>query len=392
MKGDFSRFPYRRSAHYESVLLQQGRVSVDADWNEQAVASSSMMRQLIVDLIGWHGAPTSRSGGFEVSASDGTITVGGGTYYVDGIRCSTATPVEIELPNDDRYLAYLEVWEHQAGVVEDPSLLDPALGGGDTSVRVEVAHRVYVVPVESNEMEPKAARTRREFRRTLRRLGVIRARSEMPALEVGSGDGPGVDPQGGYAGSENHLYRIEVHQGSADGGATFKWSRSNGSEAWRITEVSGVTVSLSVGRTTPASGDWVEVEGRDGDSSAHFSRVEQVAAAGAALEVTLSDPPSERVAADAVVLRSWDGPLQQAASDVWIDIEHGLRIRFNDGSLRSGDYWVIAARAGSGIIDWPHGCAVPPLGVERHHAPLAVIEPGGRVRDLRRRFAPLSSA
>ena len=35
MKGDFSRQTYKKAKHYSGVLMQQGRVQLDADWNEQ---------------------------------------------------------------------------------------------------------------------------------------------------------------------------------------------------------------------------------------------------------------------------------------------------------------------------------------------------------------------
>ena len=36
MKGDFTRLTFQPEKHYSSVRLQQGRVQLDADWNEQA--------------------------------------------------------------------------------------------------------------------------------------------------------------------------------------------------------------------------------------------------------------------------------------------------------------------------------------------------------------------
>ena len=36
MKGDFSRDTFDPLKHFSRVLTQQGRVSLDADWNEQA--------------------------------------------------------------------------------------------------------------------------------------------------------------------------------------------------------------------------------------------------------------------------------------------------------------------------------------------------------------------
>ena len=36
MKGDFSRRTFDPQKHFSRVLMQQGRVQLDADWNEQA--------------------------------------------------------------------------------------------------------------------------------------------------------------------------------------------------------------------------------------------------------------------------------------------------------------------------------------------------------------------
>jgi hypothetical protein len=35
MKNDLTRSTFRRERHYSSVRMQQGRVQLDADWNEQ---------------------------------------------------------------------------------------------------------------------------------------------------------------------------------------------------------------------------------------------------------------------------------------------------------------------------------------------------------------------
>ena len=36
MKADFTRLTFKPEKHYSSVRMQQGRVQLDADWNEQA--------------------------------------------------------------------------------------------------------------------------------------------------------------------------------------------------------------------------------------------------------------------------------------------------------------------------------------------------------------------
>jgi hypothetical protein len=35
VKGDFSRDTFDAAKHYTAVLMQQSRVQLDADWNEQ---------------------------------------------------------------------------------------------------------------------------------------------------------------------------------------------------------------------------------------------------------------------------------------------------------------------------------------------------------------------
>ena len=51
----------------------------------------------------------------------------------------------------------------------------------------------------------------------------------------------------------------------------------------------------------------------------------------------------------------------------WLDLENGIRIRFEPGGhYRTGDYWLIPARAESGSIEWPYSAgnplAKPPFG------------------------------
>src|SRR5262249_16288528 len=54
MEGDFSRITFNKSNQYSRVLMQQGRVLVDADWNEQAEIMNGALRALITDLVGSH--------------------------------------------------------------------------------------------------------------------------------------------------------------------------------------------------------------------------------------------------------------------------------------------------------------------------------------------------
>src|ERR1051326_6693879 len=62
MKGDFSRFSYDPQRHYTRVLMQQGRVQTDADWNEQADIVAQRHQKSLRDVIGRVGVPRDRAG------------------------------------------------------------------------------------------------------------------------------------------------------------------------------------------------------------------------------------------------------------------------------------------------------------------------------------------
>ena len=46
MKGDFSRRTFDEKKHYRRVLMQQGRVQLDSDWNEQIDINLHYFRSL----------------------------------------------------------------------------------------------------------------------------------------------------------------------------------------------------------------------------------------------------------------------------------------------------------------------------------------------------------
>ena len=52
MKGDFSRDTFDAGKHYSRVLIQQGRVQLDADWNEQQSIYQHRMITEARDVIG----------------------------------------------------------------------------------------------------------------------------------------------------------------------------------------------------------------------------------------------------------------------------------------------------------------------------------------------------
>src|SRR5215471_4466016 len=99
MKADLTRNTFHPLKHFTRVLMQQGRVQLDADWNEQSAILLHYLQALAADLIGPQGGPSGNLG-FEVSpitpATSTDFGIGLGHYYVDGILCEADTsPVAV---------------------------------------------------------------------------------------------------------------------------------------------------------------------------------------------------------------------------------------------------------------------------------------------------------
>jgi hypothetical protein len=122
MAGDFSRSSLNPVKQYSGVLMQQGRVLVDADWNEQLALQQYRSAAEIEDIIGRCG--TNKSGnGFLISQLRGQndLRIDAGRYWVDGLLCELApesipvaapaanpTGAQVNVPSlsvDDRDLA-----------------------------------------------------------------------------------------------------------------------------------------------------------------------------------------------------------------------------------------------------------------------------------------------
>jgi hypothetical protein len=163
MKGDFSRISFDAKNHFSRVLMQQGRVTLDADPNEEASILLHYLRTLARDLIGPCGGPADDMGfRFEVDTSVAgkpALKIGAGRYYVDGIlvenetACDYAHQPDFTPPASDvvlQWLAkpttdvwlYLDVWERHVSWIENDAIRESALGGPDTCTRTRVVWQV----------------------------------------------------------------------------------------------------------------------------------------------------------------------------------------------------------------------------------------------------------
>jgi hypothetical protein len=241
MKGDFSRLTFRPKQHYLRVLQQQGRPTLDADWNEQVAILLHRLETLTGDLTGGgHSRAAGPEGyaGFEINATPEktpyNFTIGAGRYYADGLCCECddhTTYQDQPLPPDPAldaegiHLVYLDAWEALTGPVDDPVLAEPALSGIDTTLRTRVAWQVrtHRLSQRYEEGAPDFEAFRTESQGLLARLrsqhrGLLRVRLAGPANETPRRSG-GATRSGQFRGVENLLYRIEVHDGGPVGRA-----------------------------------------------------------------------------------------------------------------------------------------------------------------------------
>ena len=160
MIGDISRFPRSPHKGYRQVLLQQGRVLLDADFNEQGALAAHALRQLTQDLIGPHAGPADDLG-FAIGTANG-FTIARGRYYVRGLLAANDQPDsdpnvgplpygeqegvdELEFEATKPYFFYLDVWERSVSWLEDDTIREVALGGPDTTLRRQVVWQVRAI-------------------------------------------------------------------------------------------------------------------------------------------------------------------------------------------------------------------------------------------------------
>src|SRR6267143_5771744 len=88
MNGDITRSTYRPEQRFSAVRQQQGRVPMDADWNEQVDIQAHHDRAVTRDIVGPCAVPEVE-GGFALSVTPDNhdLFISAGRLYVDGILC-----------------------------------------------------------------------------------------------------------------------------------------------------------------------------------------------------------------------------------------------------------------------------------------------------------------
>ncbi|MFA6262515.1 MAG: DUF6519 domain-containing protein, partial [Bacteroidia bacterium] len=455
MAGDFSRVRHHPFHDWAAVELKQGAVLLDADFNELVATVDRRLRALASDVLGRATVSQTTPEAFQLSVVAGVLQLGRGRLYVDGllaenhgagaaafdpllaepafagplpITAQPYMPVPLQPPGGGRCLVYLDVWEREVTALEDPSLLENAVGV-DTSTRLQT---VWQARLLSEGVDGASACDSS--------LGAWDALTAPSSGRLSSGTfdvPPSVDPcelppTGGYRGLENQLYRVEIHDPGpvGDGGATFKWSRENASIGANVVNVISATeLELdSLGRDEVlgiAEGDWVEVL----DDPREFSL-----AAGEMRRVQSADPATRRITLSAALpaamlpgsfpdaafagprhlrVKRWDqrGRVFRTGSQVPVQdldaagsggvinvpgpgttllLENGVTVSFSTTGapgFRAGDFWVFAARTADASVE--ELVAAPPRGVHHHYTRLGFWDvASGVVTDCRTPWPP----
>src|SRR6185312_9910023 len=258
MKGDFARVTFDPTRHYSQVFQQQGRVLLEADWNEQGRIQLHLLRTLIRDLLG----PCWAAGtGFALTRSttdpNGTVkpfTLAAQPYRPTPDYGVGTTTNGFENPPAS-YALYLDAWERHLSAVESPAIGDVALNGVDTCSRAQVVWQLRMLDQAqatqqldgitaalnvrmqaSTDATAQAAIKQqlvdvRALRDSIngnanddpcvvvRQLLGARSTWALPRLSARLGpvesdsDPCVIAADASYRGCENQLYRVEIHQG-----------------------------------------------------------------------------------------------------------------------------------------------------------------------------------
>jgi hypothetical protein len=480
MSFDLSRKTFNALDDYFGVVMQQGRVQLDADWNTMVDQISRRLQAESLDTFGPAVVPRVTPEGFLISGPASGFEIGPGRIYVDGLLAENHTetlkwdarlaeisgtaklsgadidaapsgvtgttayddqpyyPNPPDLPAGENLLVYLDVWQRDITHLQDADLVDTAVGVDTTARRQTVWQVRYLGGVGAID----AATADADIPGWLEAIHPSSARLSTDTGDLTDDDNPCLlQPQAGYKGLENQLYRVQVHDGGPLGTATFKWSRDNAIVASRVSAMpSGNQIVVeSLGRDDVLAfheGDWVEVTDDHRDLMGLPGEIRRIQLGGgidtATRTITLEGSPlpigsgagefpvkgsnqtypgrntrvirwdqsglvfredeSEHADLDAA---SSSGVIEIPAAGTRLFLEKGILVDFDledvvaEASFgpvfKTGDNWTFAARVNDASIETLD--RAPPQGIHHHFAKLAIID-SGNIIDCRTLWPP----
>ena len=428
MGSDRARVSYDPSQQYRSVVMQQGRVTVEADWNEAQLIAGEEKRLEALDFVGPAGTPDNGyaisliAGSFDFDIGWGIMYVGGmrawlpeGLRYsqqqqsdwMDGSNDASWVPVPTAAPASNEYV-YLFLREQEVSAVEDSDLKDIALGGPDTAQRTRLVQHVTRLATTGTDCPSALAAAQttwagQGFTLNEDNLSV----ASFAQLQVGfvppSTPPTSCDPtaQSGYLGADNQLIRVQVSDAKANPQCLL-WGYDDASFLYGVTVIGATSVTLQSAPVDaehiPQSGQVVEIL----MAGAQLSNGEYVAAPtgqiftlGASaydpdskiltlpssLDVSLyGDGTSKNPSPPQVFLRVWEGTLPITPGAYQTLPNTGVQVNLTSTNAnnvyRGGDYWMFAVRPALPTLVYPERFASgpqPPDGPREWICPLAVL-------------------
>ena len=183
MSFDCSRFSFQPWNDFFGVVMQQGRVQLDSDWNEWVAELSRRLQAGTMDTLGRAVVPRTTPEGFHILATGGQLSIGVGRIYVDGILAenhggtplqwdpalaelegttalsffaqpylpfnATNQPAPADIFNRPALtggpqLVYLDVWQREVTHWQYPDLVEKAVGV-DTTTRLQTVWQVKLL-------------------------------------------------------------------------------------------------------------------------------------------------------------------------------------------------------------------------------------------------------
>ena len=490
MSFDNSRSTFNPWNDYFGVVMQQGRVQLDSDWNELIAELTRRIQAGTMDILGLTGVPSTTPYAFRItptvdSSGGRHLSIGCGRIYVDGILAEnhglassaqwdpalgewSGAPQLLGIGEIDSdfgqqiylpgatvptagtvFIAYLDVWQRAVTSVEDPNLVEKAVGV-DTTGRFQTVWQLKLVDISGvagisgaiplvaiapwlNAAQPSIS---------------MLTTSQVPSASSGP---CALGPATGFTGLENQFYRVEIHQagvaqlaGATAPIATFKWSRENASVCSLVTAISSVTNSAnkaasqltvqSMGRDQVLGfnpGDWIEVIDDHLEFSGQPGELHQIDSINSTARTVTLDAPVNAANFNATDstrhtrIQRWDQTGAVYESDgvtVWANLstagstgipvpppgtslilENGITVSFNvvqpanlvgaqyTPIFKTGDFWNFAARTADGSVE--SLAAAPSLGIHHHYSRVAIVNFSGTptATDCRQLFPSLAN-
>jgi hypothetical protein len=425
MATDLARVSYDDGRHYTGVVAQQGRVTLEAEQNEQRTIDAVERRRELIEIVGPAGTPDD---GYAITSSAGPdLSIGGGTMYVGGVRVSlgggiaySQQPDWLDHAEDPdwiplRRITYgneqvvLVVREHEITAVEDPALYEVALGGPDGAARTRMVQHIQRMPTGGRDCAEAVTSDVKHWSAQGLSFDPETMRLSSDSRLLVTWSGPPAAPKpcepssiGGYLGAENQLIRVRLTGVRRDGTFDLVWGYDDASFLYRVTTAGGSAPLLTLHRSPvddyhwPRSGQAVEVLRSAAQLRSSDGAQEGYAASLAGEVVVLASPydpdtktvqlPSalpghylDQTATPQLYLRIWEEVLTGTTGTPIELTGTGLQVTITadgGGRLHTGDYWCIGVRPSTSVDVYPARYlreGQPPDGPQSWACPLAVI-------------------